>query len=247
MELSWSTFLLEIVNFLVLVWILKRFLYKPVVDVIARRREKIEQTMRAAKEKHRAGEALQAQYENRLADWEGEKEAARTTFHREIEQERVHRLETLATELEAERKKREVVAERERLESERRLENQALVLAAGFAARLLSRVAGAELERRLVEVLQEDLPRLSAERRRTLEQALLRESGPIEVTSAYPLDDAGQRKLEQVLADLAGRPVACRYRQDSSLIAGAQLRVGAWVLHVDIRDELRGFTEAGHE
>jgi len=247
MELSWSTFLLEIVNFLVLVWILKRFLYKPVVEVIARRREKIEQTLQAAKEKQRTGEALQAQYENRLADWEREKEAARTEFQRAIEQERVHRLEALATELEAERRKREVVAERERRESEHRLETQTLALAAGFAARLLTRVAGPELERRLIEVLQEDLPRLSADRRRTLEQALRQESDPIEVTSAYPLDDAGREKLEQALADLAGRPVACRYRQDSRLIAGAQLRVGAWVLHANLQDELRGFTEAGRD
>ena len=172
MELSWSTFLLEIVNFLVLVWILKRFLYKPVVDVIARRREKIEQTLEAAEEKRRTSEALRAQYENRLADWEQEKEAARTEFQRDIEQERVSRLEALATELEAERRKREVVAERERRESERRLENQALALAAGFAARLLTRVAGPELERRLVEVLQEDLPRLSENRRQTTSRSL---------------------------------------------------------------------------
>jgi len=45
LELSWSTFLLEIINFLVLVWILKHFLYKPVLDVIARRRSGIEKTL----------------------------------------------------------------------------------------------------------------------------------------------------------------------------------------------------------
>ena len=247
MELSWSTFLLEIVNFLVLVWILKHFLYNPVIDVITRRREKIEQTQQAAQEERRAGEALRAQYENRLADWEREKEAARTAFQGEIERERVHRLEALATELEGERRKQEVVAERERRESERRLETQTLALAAGFAARLLTRVAGPELERKLVELLQEDLPRLSADRRRTLEQALRQESGPIEVTSAYPLDAAGRAKLEQALADLAGRNVACRYRQDSRLIAGAQLRVGAWVLHANLQEELRGFAEAGRD
>ena len=49
MELSWSTFALEIVNFLVLVWILKHFLYKPVMDVIARRRADIESTLADAK------------------------------------------------------------------------------------------------------------------------------------------------------------------------------------------------------
>jgi len=42
MELNWSTFLLEIINFLILVWILKHFFYKPILDVIAHRRADIE-------------------------------------------------------------------------------------------------------------------------------------------------------------------------------------------------------------
>ena len=108
-------------------------------------------------------------------------------------------------------------------------------------------MAGAELERGLVDVLREDLPGLPAERRHALAHALRREDGPIEVTSAYPLD-AGQRKgLEQTLAELAGRPAACRYRQEPSLLAGVRLQLGAWVLHADLREELRGFTEAGRD
>ena len=190
---------------------------------------------------------MRAQYENRLADWEREKEAARTVLQRELGRERAQRLEALATELEAERRKQGVLAEQERRESERRIETKALALAAGFAARFLTRVAGPELERRLVAVAQEDLPGLSAERRQSLEQALGRESGPLEVTSAYPLDDAQQRELEQALADLAGSSVPCRYRQDSSLIAGVRIRVDTWVLHANLRDELRSFAEAGHE
>ena len=38
MQIDWTTFALEIINFLVLVWILKRFLYRPVLDTLARRR-----------------------------------------------------------------------------------------------------------------------------------------------------------------------------------------------------------------
>ena len=37
MQLNWSTFVLEIINFLILVWVLKRFLYKPVLAAIAQR------------------------------------------------------------------------------------------------------------------------------------------------------------------------------------------------------------------
>ncbi len=45
MELNWTTFALEIVNFLILVWILKRFLYKPVLEAIARRKTAIDKTL----------------------------------------------------------------------------------------------------------------------------------------------------------------------------------------------------------
>ena len=37
MQIDWTTLVLEIINFLVLVWILKRFLYKPVMEAIAAR------------------------------------------------------------------------------------------------------------------------------------------------------------------------------------------------------------------
>ena len=37
MEINWTTFVLEIVNFLILVWLLKHFFYRPVLAVVARR------------------------------------------------------------------------------------------------------------------------------------------------------------------------------------------------------------------
>ena len=49
MEMDWSTFILEIINFLILVWILKRFLYRPILEVIARRREGVEKTLSEAR------------------------------------------------------------------------------------------------------------------------------------------------------------------------------------------------------
>ena len=44
MTLSWPTFILEIVNFLVLVWILKRFLYQPILQAIEERKARRRQS-----------------------------------------------------------------------------------------------------------------------------------------------------------------------------------------------------------
>jgi F-type H+-transporting ATPase subunit b len=247
MELSWSTFLLEIVNFLVLVWILKRFLYKPVLDVIARRRMQIEQTLQAAKDERLASEALQTQYENRLADWEQEREARRKTLQREFEAERTRRLDALAAELEDERRKARVLAEREQRETERRLEIQALQLGRDFAARLLTRLAGPALEGRLLDVALDDLVALPEAQRQTLHQAWHNGNGRIEVISAHPVDQSRRRRLEQALTELVGQAITCNYREDPDLIAGVRLHLGAWVLHANLQDELKSFEETGRD
>ena len=78
MELDWTTFFLEILNFLVLVWLLKRFLYKPVLDAIAQRKLEIEKRAADSQAIRQEAAALRQQYERRIADWEQEKAAARS-------------------------------------------------------------------------------------------------------------------------------------------------------------------------
>ncbi|MBE9486855.1 MAG: ATPase, partial [Chloroflexi bacterium] len=97
MELSWSTFLLEIINFLVLVWILKRFLYKPVLDVIARRRTGIEDRLAETQRLHDEADTLKTEYENRLADWNQERQQSRDALAQELNEERARQMEVLQT------------------------------------------------------------------------------------------------------------------------------------------------------
>ena len=49
MQIDWMTLVLEIINFLVLVWILKRFLYKPVMEAIAARQRRVDGKLAEAK------------------------------------------------------------------------------------------------------------------------------------------------------------------------------------------------------
>jgi F-type H+-transporting ATPase subunit b len=43
MQFNWSTFAFQIVNFLILVFILHKVLYKPITNIIAKRRAAIEE------------------------------------------------------------------------------------------------------------------------------------------------------------------------------------------------------------
>jgi len=126
LELNWSTFILEIINFLVLVWILKRFFYRPVLNVIARRRAGIEKRLADAKTLRDDAEALQTRYRGRLADWEQERQQAREQLVREIEEDRAQRLAALQSELEQEREKTQVAEARRQADATHKTEETAL-------------------------------------------------------------------------------------------------------------------------
>ena len=244
MEFSWSTFFLEIVNFLVLVWILKRFLYTPVLAMIAQRRQQIEQSLADARHQREEGEALQQQYENRLMDWETERESVRKELGLEMEEERGRRREELKRDLDADRRKAEVLEQRERAQLEDQLETKALALGGSFVARLLTRLAGPEVEYKLVEAALKDLPELPLDQREALRRAWESEGDSVEVTSARVLDQSQRRAIEEGLGKLVNHAVTCRYREDPEIIAGLRVRVGPWMLHANLEDELKSFAEA---
>ena len=242
MELNWSTFVLEVINFLVLVWILKRFLYRPVLDVIAKRRRLVEEELARAKSIEAEANALKQQYAGRLETWEAEKRDAKAQLASEIEQDRVRKLAELATVLEQEKEKSRVADERQQTEKERVLAQQALQQGAAFSSRLLEQAAGPELERRLLDLLIDGLSDLPDEQRRRLIGQWREQSPVVEVCSAFDLATEQRQRLENALRQLA-KFADIRYRRDESLLAGLSIEVGAWVMAANLRDELKGFTE----
>lgn len=243
MELNWSTFILEIVNFLVLVWILKRFLYRPVLDVIERRRKAVETRLAEAARLHDEAEALKEQYGGRLATWETEKREAADRLAREIEAERARRLEELARSLEEEKEKSRVASERRWSEQKRAVERQALELGATFSARLLETASGPELEARLVALLLDELAALPEKQVAGLREQWGAPPQTIEVASAFPLDAGARERLESVLRQVSGLSVPVTYSVDEELVAGVRIVIGAWVLAANVREELGGFAE----
>lgn len=249
MNVDATTFALELLNFLVLVWLLKRFLYQPVLDVVERRRALGEQAVADARALRDEAEALKAQYEQRLAHAAEERERALARLDAEIAAARGQRLAAVDAEVAADRERRQALAARdaERRDAER--ERRAIRLGAQFAGRLLDRLAGPALEDGLVALALADLPGLPAEQREALRAALAAGGVGVEVASAYPLAPATRQALAQALGELAARPVEPVFVEEASLKAGLRVCAGAWVLMANLRDELAffgaGFDHAG--
>jgi F-type H+-transporting ATPase subunit b len=244
-ELNWSTFILEVINFLVLLWLLKRFLYRPVLGVIAKRRESIAQQVEDARVLHREAGELKARFENRLSDWDQERQRALASLNREIEAERGRRLAAVDREIAAAEEKHRVLVKRQEAEAARQLEERAMEAAAGFAAKLLRVASGPELEQRLVQLVIEQFAALSDDERESLRHGLGNGERTTVVASAYPLDAAQRETLRGTLSGLAPECAECRFEEDANLLAGLRITVGSWRLGLNLQDELAGFVRAG--
>lgn len=247
MELNATTFLLEIVNFLILVWILKRFLYRPVKEVLEQRRRRVEETTARAEQLHAEAERMRAQYETRLGDWRAERQRARETLQDELREERTRQMASLQKELAQERERSRILEQRRCEEAARQMEQHALAHGGRFASRILQQAATPELEARLFELTLEELPTMPDDRREQLDAVFAEQNAPVQVASAFALSADQQRALQHVLSTLIDQPVQCRYEQDPTLLAGLRIKLGPLVLRANLSDELEFFREAARE
>lgn len=243
MELNWTTFALEIINFLALLWILKRFLYRPVMQTLAERRAGIERTLTEARATEALASEKQQQFESRLADWEQEKAAARRRFETDMEAERARQMEALTKALASERE-RSAAQDAHRLDTQRReLAAQASTEAKQFASALFARLAGPELEGQLVKFFIEELAALPEERLSAV-RAGQNGHGQGVLTSAFELSAAQRQQLSSAIDARLGKSIILDFVVEPNLLAGARLALGAWQLDFSLAGELGIFAEA---
>lgn len=243
MQIDWTTFILEIINFLILLWLLQHFFYRPVLAMLDARRERVQAIKNEADTLRREAENLKTQYEGRLADWNAEREQARQKLAQELAQERSRRLAELKRALadeEAKSRARSDAAEFARAAASGR---QAMEAAYGAAAAMLQRLATPALTQRIVEVFCADVDSLPEAERTTLRQAVaaLTEHEAVAIASAHPLDEPARSALSAALAKAAGRPLAVRFSESPGLIGGLRAAVGQCRLDASLADELAFF------
>jgi F-type H+-transporting ATPase subunit b len=239
MRLDLWTLALQTINVLVLVWLLARFLFRPIAGIIAERRASADALMadtEAARAKVAADAAALARERQGLAgDGERIVAAARTT----AEAERaviLHLADDAAGKL---RNEAEQAIARERQAMREALEHDAADLALAIATRLVGRLPVQMMNRVFLEGLAEVLATHPA--RASIVNA------PLEIRSATPLDATSQSDCRAVLARLLDGTPEVSFRTDPALIAGIELAGPDVVVRNSWRADLQRLTSVLHE
>jgi F-type H+-transporting ATPase subunit b len=249
MQFDWTTFILEILNFLVLVWILQHFLYRPILDLLAARRRKILAIREDAQHMRAEAEAMRLQYESRLADWQQECENSRRELNEELAQARTRETDNLKAALSGEEEKLRARNAKLLAAREAELLRSAAGQAYAEAALMLQRLASPELTLRIAGLFLEDVAALPENDRRLLSEAAgaLKENDTVSIVAAHALPSVTLARIETALSAASGKSLHAEYSEDPGLIAGLRAVVGECELHANLADELEFFRrQANH-
>lgn len=246
MELSWSTFVLEIINFLVLLWILKRFFYRPIHMAILKRKQNIKEELDKAKKLSNESSQLKEKYENRLQAWENEKEQKMKDFQQEMDEWKACELIKFGKNQEEERQ-RLLAREMQRITANiEKNTNEAFRLATQFASKFLKAFADNELEEKIIDKTVTDLSNLPTDKMQMLKDYFSAHGTKVVVESAYILNEIKQQQLTNKIEKLMNLKIDFIFIQQPALLAGLNIQMGSVYLHANLRDELKFFTEVRH-
>lgn len=241
------TFLFQLINFLVLVAILRWLLYRPLREAVDRRREANAKAQADAESARREAESTRRAMDDQLADLERRREA---TIREAREHAETERQSLLADAESAIRRRREEVEEqfaRERDEALRSLRGELVHRAVEMAARILDEAADATLQHQLAGRLAEELARIPDVERRRL-QAEWDDGEAAVLETAEELDGDALRDLGVAIESLAGRPLGVSVRVRPDLLGGVRLRIGGHVWDASLAgplDEAETAAKAG--
>jgi F-type H+-transporting ATPase subunit b len=227
MSFDWWTLLLQIVNFLILVWLLHRFLYKPVQAVIAKRRALAESALADASAKRAEAEAEKKELNEARADLEAKRQALIDAAQKDAEAKRKAAMEAAAKQADALLAKARAEAEKAREADVASLKEELAGAAVTIAKTILAGTADGDLDSVFRVRILKKLDALSAEKKPPAGPS----AGPVHVVTASPLPDSEKTAWREALKARGFDSAPIEFSADPDLVAGAELRLP----HGDVR------------
>jgi len=248
--IDWFTVAAQIVNFLVLVALLKHFLYGRIIEAMNRREEKIASRLtEAAETKQEAAEELET-FRQKNTELERQRRQLLDQAEREAEARKKVLLAEARDAVESVRAKWLEAVEREKSLFLRELRARASGQICAVTRQILRDMANADLEEQIIEAFIQRLSNLDETAQQALAQSLTPQKYAV-VTSVFEIPDRTKRRITGIVEGYVGDGLSMDYRLDPEVIVGIELstpgRKIAWSLdyyleslEANLREALEG-------
>ncbi len=238
MLIDWFTVGAQALNFIILVWLLKHFLYKPILNAVDAREKRIAAELADADAKKAEAHKERDEFLHKNEAFDQQRAALLSKATDEANAERQRLLEDARKAADALSAKRQETQQNDarNLNQEIRRRTQQEVFA--IARKALTDLASTSLEERMGELFISRLRALDGKAKEGLGQALKTASGPVLVRSAFDLPAEQRTAIQKALNETFSAEVRVRFETAPDLVSGIDLSTNGQKIAWSIADYL---------
>jgi F-type H+-transporting ATPase subunit b len=223
MLIDWFTVAAQALNFLILVWLMKHFLYQPILHAIDAREKLIAKELADADAKKAEAQKERDEFQKKNEEFDQQRAARLTQATDEAKAERVRLLDEARKAADALSAKRQesLINDAHNLNQALRRLTQKEVFA--ITRKVLTDLATVSLEERMGEVFTRRLREMDDKAKTVLGDALKKNSEPALIRSAFELPAAQRAAIQNALNETFSANLPIRFETEPDLVSGIEL------------------------
>jgi F-type H+-transporting ATPase subunit b len=244
MLIDWFTVGAQALNFLILVWLLKRFLYKPVLAAIDAREKLIAAELADAGAKKAEAQKDRDEFQHKNDEFDKQRATllSKATDDAKGEGHRLLDAATKAADALSAKRQQSLLDDAHTLDHAIALRTQQEVFA--ITRKTLGDLATVSLEERLGEVFTRRLRDLNGKAKETIATALKTASDPALVRSTFELPEEQRAAIQNAVNETFSADVHVRFETSPDLVSGIELSSNGQKVAWSISDYLASMEKA---
>ncbi len=223
MLIDWFTVAAQALNFVILAWLMKRFLYKPILDAIDAREKRIATELAAASRKKAEAQHERDEFQKKNDDFEKQRATLLEKARADADAERQTLMEAAHQAADTLTAKRQAALASQTNALMKTLQQRTQTEVFAIARQALTELTDVSLEARAFKLFLDRMQSLEGSPKEALAAALIGGKDSVTVRSAFELPNAQRRALHQAIADTFGVKLELHYEADPALVAGIEL------------------------
>ena len=247
MLIDWFTVIAQVLNFLILVWLMQHFLYKPILHAIDAREKRIATELADADAQKADAQKERAEFQHKNEEFDQQRAALLTTATDEAKTERQRLLDEARQAAAALSSKRQETLRNEEHDLHQAISRRTQQEVFAIARKALTDLAGTSLEERLGEVFTRRLREMDDQTKADLAEALKTASDPALVRSAFDLPAEQRAAIQYAINETFAADIHIRFETAPDLISGIELATDGHKVAWSIADYLASLQKGVEE
>jgi F-type H+-transporting ATPase subunit b len=244
MQINWFTVIAQILNFLILVWLMKRYLYKPILNAIDDREKKIADQLADAKTKKDEAQKEQDEFNKKNEVFDQQKKDMMDKATSEAATQGQKLLEDAKNNAKALQDKLEKAAKDQREDLNHQMEQKTEQEVFAITKKVLTDLAAVDFEEQSVNIFIKRISGIKEDEKALFIKALHSDSGPILVRSAFDLSEKQQTEIKNAVTKILGTKPSFEFKTSPALLGGIELTTNGYKLAWSIAEYVNSFEKS---